>query len=61
MTEELEFDPRYGQELSPPRPDRSGVHPASYPVGTGGSFSGGQENVDLYIYSLIRLNGVVIN
>jgi hypothetical protein len=25
---------------SPQRPDLSGTHPASYPVGTGGSFPG---------------------
>jgi hypothetical protein len=27
---------------SPRRTDRSGAHPASYPVGTGGSFPGGK-------------------
>jgi hypothetical protein len=26
----------------PRRPDRSGAHPASYPMGTGGSFPGGK-------------------
>jgi hypothetical protein len=26
---------------SPRRPDRLGAHPASYPMGTGGSFPGG--------------------
>jgi hypothetical protein len=27
---------------SPCRPDRLGDHPASYPIGTGGSFTGGK-------------------
>jgi hypothetical protein len=55
----------------------SGTHPVSYPVGIGVSFLGvkaagawnwpltnwcrGQENVDLYIHSPIRLRGLVLN
>jgi hypothetical protein len=39
-TEASEFQSRKGQELSPRRPDRSGVHPTSYPMGTVGPFSG---------------------
>jgi hypothetical protein len=53
-----------------------GAHPASYPMGTGGSFprgkavgawnwpltsSWGQENVDLCIHSPIHLHGIVLN
>jgi hypothetical protein len=51
----------------------SGVHPTSYPMGAEGSFPGGQsgrgvkltthgqENVDLFIHSPIRLHGAVLN
>jgi hypothetical protein len=49
----------------------SGVHPTSYKLGIGVSFPGvkpqgreadrGQENVDLYIHSPIRLHGVMVN
>jgi hypothetical protein len=60
---------------SPRRPDRLLGPPTSYPMGTGGSFPGdkaagpwswpltsrGQENVDLYIHSLIRLHDIVLN
>jgi hypothetical protein len=28
--------------ISPCRPDGSGVHPTSYPMGTGGTFPGGK-------------------
>jgi hypothetical protein len=58
-------------------PTGSGAHPASYPLGTWGSFPGGkvagawiwpltnscrgQENVGLYIHSPIYLYGVVLN
>jgi hypothetical protein len=44
-----------------------GAHPASCPMGTGGKAAGGvcqcrgQENVELYIHSPIRLRGVVLN
>jgi hypothetical protein len=49
----------------------SGAHPASYPVGTKGSLSGGdayhsppsisevKECVELYLHSSVRLHGVV--
>jgi hypothetical protein len=39
-----EFDSRRGWKFfsSPPRPDRLWAHPASYPMGTGGSFPGGK-------------------
>jgi hypothetical protein len=33
----------------------SGAHPASYPMGTGGSF------VELYLHSPIRLHGVALS
>jgi hypothetical protein len=75
-----EFKSRCGQEFSLLHVVQtgSGVHPSSYPIGTGGSFSGskatgvwswpltsnwcrGQENVNLYIHSPIRLHGVVLN
>jgi hypothetical protein len=52
----------------------SGTHPASYPMATGGSFSGGKaadhsppssavvkEWVKLYLHSPIRLHGVVLS
>jgi hypothetical protein len=50
----------------------SGVHPTSYPMGTGALSPGvklpgrlqivpRQENVNVYIHSPIRLNGVVLN
>jgi hypothetical protein len=62
--------------FSSPRVPGFGVHPASYPMGTGGKFPGGkaagawswpltskcrgQENVDLYIHSPIRLHSIVL-
>jgi hypothetical protein len=44
MTEGLEFKSRQGQEFSLLHAVQtgSGVHPTSYPIGTGGSFSGGK-------------------
>jgi hypothetical protein len=79
-TEGSEFEFRWGQEFSLLHVVQtgSGAHPASYPMGTGGSLSEvkaagawswplissygrGQENVDLYIHSHIRLHGVVLN
>jgi hypothetical protein len=50
----------------------SGDHPASYPISTGvkrpgceadqsSPTSAGQENVNLYIHSSIRLHGTVLN
>jgi hypothetical protein len=77
-TEGLEFESRWGKKFSLLQiiQTSSEVHPASYPMGTGGSFPGlkrqgrevdhsnscrGQENVDLYIHSNIRLHGVVLN
>jgi hypothetical protein len=43
-TEGSEFKSRYGQELSLLHVVQtgSGVHPSSYPLGTGGSFPGGK-------------------
>jgi hypothetical protein len=42
-TEGSEFEPRWGQEFSLLHvvETGTGVHPASYPVGTGNSFPGG--------------------
>jgi hypothetical protein len=43
-TEGSEFDSRWGQEISLLHVVQtgSGAHPASYPMGTGGSFGGGK-------------------
>jgi hypothetical protein len=43
-TEGSEFESRWGQEFSVLHIVQigSGVHPASYPMGTGGSFPGGK-------------------
>jgi hypothetical protein len=75
-----EFESRWRQEFSLLQVVQTGcgVHPISYPMGTGGSFPRdkaargwswpltsnqcrGQENVDLFIHSPIRLHGVVLN
>jgi hypothetical protein len=44
MTEGSVFESQWGQEFSLPQVVQtgSGVHPTSYPTGTGGSFSGGK-------------------
>jgi hypothetical protein len=44
MTEGSEFESRYGQECSLLHVSQtgSGTHPASYQMGTGGSFPGGK-------------------
>jgi len=36
------------------------AYPPSYPLGTGDSFTGG-EHVEIYLYSLMHLYGVVRN
>jgi hypothetical protein len=78
--ERSEFESREGQDVSSLHVVQtgSGAHPASYPMGIGGSFPGGkavrawswplnsnycrgQEYVNLYIHSPIRLHGVVLN
>jgi hypothetical protein len=44
MTKETEFKSRWGKEFSLLNVIQtiSGVHPTSYPMGTGGSFPGGK-------------------
>jgi hypothetical protein len=74
MTERSEFDSQMGQEFSvlPVLQTGSGAHQAFYPMGTGvkqpgreadhtSSWCQGQENVDLYIHSPIRIHGVLRN
>jgi hypothetical protein len=78
MTEGLEFESRYGQEFSLLRVVQTGfgVHPTSYPMGTGVFFPGGKatgaghsppasaEVKKMWICTStlpIRLHGVVLN
>jgi hypothetical protein len=61
-TEGLEFESRYGQEFSLLQiiQTSSGVHPTSYPMGTGGSFPGGKAAEREADHSPICLHGIVL-
>jgi hypothetical protein len=72
----LQFDSRQGAgnfSLHHHIQNGSGTHPASYPMGTRGSFPGGKadhsppsiaklkECIELYLHSPIRLHGMVLS